>query len=106
MGIDIGDIGGIKVNDRLETNIKDVYAAGDCAEAECFVRKAPVLTGLGTIATRQGMVAGINAAGGDAMAPPVLSASVMRLFDVDIGAVGPTEDFAKESGIEVAASTV
>jgi len=106
MGIEIGELGGIKVDDRLETNIKDVYAAGDCVESECFIRKTPVLNGLGTIATRQGMVAGINAAGGDLKAPPVLSASVMRLFDVDIGAVGPTEDFAKEAGIDVAISTV
>lgn len=33
-GIEIGKFSGIKVNNRMLTNIKDVYACGDCAETE------------------------------------------------------------------------
>ncbi|MFP4199165.1 MAG: FAD/NAD(P)-binding oxidoreductase, partial [Halanaerobium sp.] len=32
-GIEIGKTGAIKVNEEMETNIKDIYAAGDCAES-------------------------------------------------------------------------
>lgn len=106
MGLEIGSTGGIRVDNRMETNVKGVYAAGDCVENECFVRKSPVLSGLGTIATRQGIVAGANAAGADVQAPPVLGASVMKLFDMEIGSVGPTEDFARDAGIDIAASTI
>jgi NADH oxidase (H2O2-forming) len=103
MGLEIGSTGGIKVSERMETSVSGIYAAGDCVENECFVTKKPVLSGLGTIATRQGMVAGANAVGADMKAPPVLGASVMKLFDIEIGAVGPTEDFARGAGIDVAA---
>ena len=106
MGIEIGSTGGIKVNSRMKTNLQDIYAIGDCVESECFIRKIPVLSGLGTVATRQGMVAGANAAGADLQAPPVLGASVMKLFDIEIGAVGITEDFARDAGMEVVNSTL
>ncbi|MCK4266905.1 MAG: FAD-dependent oxidoreductase, partial [Thermoplasmata archaeon] len=38
MGVTIGQTGGISVNERLETNFKGVFAAGDCVESECFIR--------------------------------------------------------------------
>ncbi len=106
MGVSTGKTGGIKVNDRMETGIDGIFAAGDCVESTCFIRGTPVLSGLGTIATRQGMVAGANAAGADEHAPPVLGASVMKLFDIEIGAVGLTEDFAANAGFDVFASTI
>jgi NADH oxidase (H2O2-forming) len=106
MGLEMGQTGGIKVDGRMETSVKGIFAAGDCVESQCFIRKVPMLSGLGTVATRQGMAAGANAAGGDAQAPPVLGAAVMKLFDMEIGAVGLTEDFAREAGFDVVASTI
>jgi NADH oxidase (H2O2-forming) len=105
-GAEIGQTGGIKVNDRMQTSVQGVFAAGDCVESICAIRETPVLSGLGTVATRQGMVAGANAAGGDEHAPPVLGASVMKLFDIEIGAVGLTEDFATKAGFDVMATTI
>jgi len=106
IGVEIGTTGGIKVNEFMETNIPGIYAIGDCVESTCFFRNAPLLSGLGTIATRQGMVAGANATGAREKAPPVLGASIMKLFDTEIGAVGLTEDAAKEAGFNLAAGSV
>jgi NADH oxidase (H2O2-forming) len=105
-GIALGETRLIKVNMRMETNIKDVYACGDCAESIHLITKRPVICQLGTTAVRQARVAGINAAGGYATFPGVLGAAVTKLFDIEIGAVGLTEAFAQRAGIETASMTL
>jgi len=105
-GIALGETRLIKVNMRMETNIKDVYACGDCTESIHLITKRPVICQLGTTAVRQARVAGINAAGGYATFPGVLGAAVTKLFDIEIGAVGLTEAFAQRTGIETASMTL
>lgn len=62
VSIDIGR--GIRVNERQETSLQDVYAAGDvCESYECFTDKVS-LTPIWPSAVRQGQVAGSNMAGG------------------------------------------
>lgn len=99
-GIALGETRLIKVNARMETNIKDVYACGDCVESIHLVTKRPTVCQLGTTAVRQARVAGINAAGGYAIFPGVLGASVTKLFEMEIGTVGLTESAAQRAGIE------
>jgi NADPH-dependent 2,4-dienoyl-CoA reductase/sulfur reductase-like enzyme len=62
-GIRIGEMGGIAVDARMETNVPGVYAAGNCAETYCAIRRRPVRSYLGTVAAKQGRVAGDNLAG-------------------------------------------
>ncbi|MEM2557357.1 MAG: FAD-dependent oxidoreductase [Candidatus Bathyarchaeia archaeon] len=99
-GIELGETKLIKVNMRMETNVKDVYACGDCVESINMITKRPTVCQLGTTAVRQARVAGTNAAGGYATFPGVLGAAVTKLFDMEIGAVGLTEAAAQRSGIE------
>ncbi len=56
-GITLGK--GVPVNDRMETELPDVYAAGDAAEFGGLVY------GIWPVAEKQGEVAGINMAGGN-----------------------------------------
>jgi len=63
-GLKIGSVKGIVVNQKMETTIPDIYAAGDCVESRNIVTDLPTICQLGTTAMRQGKVAGINAAGG------------------------------------------
>ena len=105
-GIKIGETRGIKTNMRMETSVKDVYAAGDCAESVNLITKRPMLSQLGTTAVRQGKVAGINAAGGYAVFTGCLGSCVTRLFDLEIGATGLTEFAARRAGIETVAGSI
>mgnify|MGYP005634877279 CR=1 FL=1 len=105
-GIKIGETGGIKTNMRMETSVKDVYAAGDCAESVNMITKRPMLSQLGTTAVRQGKVAGINAAGGYAVFMGCLGSAITRLFDLEIGATGLTEFAAGRVGIETVAGSI
>ncbi len=64
-GIEIGSAGGVKVNERMETSVKDIYAAGDLVEKKNIVTGKFVLAPLAGPANREGRVAGCNAAGGN-----------------------------------------
>jgi len=105
-GIKIGETGGIKTNMKMETSVKGVYAAGDCAESVNLITKRPMLSQLGTTAVRQGKVAGINAAGGYSVFTGCLGSCVTRLFDLEIGATGLTEFAASRAGIETVAGSI
>jgi NADH oxidase (H2O2-forming) len=105
-GVTLGDTRAIKTNSRMETNIKDVYAIGDCAEAPHIVTQKPVCPQLGTIAVRQGKVAGINAAGGYALFTGVLGSAVTRLFETDVGVTGLTETSAQKAKIDTVTGTI
>lgn len=99
-GIEIGETGGIKVDDHLRTSASDVYAAGDCAESICLVTKRPILSQLATTAIRMGRVAGINAAGGDEVFDGTLNTVVTSAYDLEIASTGLTSQSARAAGIE------
>jgi NADH oxidase (H2O2-forming) len=105
-GIALGDTKAIKTNARMETNTKDVYAVGDCAESTHIVTHKPALVQLGTVAVRHGKVAGINAAGGYALFTGVLGSSVSRLYSTDVGSTGLTETAAQKASIETITGTI
>ena len=99
-GIEKGQKGHIKVNERAETSVEGVYAAGDCTEFTDAVTGQSVPMGMGTMAVRLGMAAGVNAAGGDLEVQPYLGTRTTELFGVKMAAVGPTEHSIKDAGIE------
>jgi NADH oxidase (H2O2-forming) len=105
-GIAIGETRAIKTNMRMQTNVKDVYAAGDCAESVSLITHRPVLSQLGTTAVRQAKVAGINAAGGYAIFLGCLGSAVTKLFDMEIGATGLTEFMAGRVGIKIVVGSI
>lgn len=100
IGCQIGATGGIKVNNKTETSIPGVYAVGDCTEYVDFITGKPVCIGLGSIVVRQGIAAGVNAAGGNYVLPPgVLLTRTSEFFGVEIAAVGPIENNLKNKHI-------
>jgi len=105
-GIELGKTGAIKVNQRMETNIPDIYAAGDCAEAYHLVLNRNVYIPLATTANKQGRAAGENIAGGSASFPGIVGTAIFKVFDLEVGRTGITEKEAKAEGIEYAANVI
>ncbi len=96
IGCVIGKTGGILVNEKAETSLKNVYAVGDCTEYKDFVTNEPLCIGLGSIVVRQGIAAGTNAAGGTYALPPgVLMTRTSEFFGMEIAAVGPVKQAMK-----------
>ncbi|PNX48560.1 MAG: NAD(FAD)-dependent dehydrogenase [Thermoplasmata archaeon M11B2D] len=92
IGCAIGKTGGIQVNDKAETSVQHIYAVGDCTEYIDFVTNEPVCVGLGSIVVRQGIAAGINAAGGTYILPKgLLLTRTSEFFGLEIAAVGPVK---------------
>jgi len=101
VGCAVGVTKQIVVNDRSETCVKDVYAVGDCTEYPDLVTNRPYVSGLGTIAVKMAMVAGVNAAGGDERLPKgFLITRATEPFGCQVAAVGPTSPQLEIAGIK------
>ncbi|MEX2372751.1 MAG: FAD-dependent oxidoreductase, partial [Dehalococcoidia bacterium] len=103
-GLRIGESGGVWVDDRQRTSAPGVWAGGDCAEAMHRLTGRPVNIHLGTIANRQGRIAGLDIGGGgiedSERFPGVLGTAITRVLDIEISRTGLTEAQALEAGIE------
>ena len=105
-GVDIGASGGIVVNDRLETNLPGVYAAGNCAETHHLVTEGPALVPLGTVAAKQGRVAGENLAGVRSRFLGAVGTSIVKVFDVVAARTGLSSVEAARAGFSVVESRI
>lgn len=105
-GIELGRAAAIKVNNRMETNIPDIYAAGDCAEAYHLVPGQNAYVPLGTTANKQGRVAGENIAGGNASFAGIVGTAIFKVFDLEVGRTGITEKEARVEGIDYVSNVV
>jgi NADPH-dependent 2,4-dienoyl-CoA reductase/sulfur reductase-like enzyme len=97
-GIELGRHGAIRVNERMETNLAGVYAAGDCAETVHVVTGAPVYIPLGTTANKMGRVAGANAAGRRERFPGVAGTLIVALRDLAVAMTGLSSTEARQAG--------
>ncbi|MGA1843633.1 MAG: FAD-dependent oxidoreductase [bacterium] len=101
------DKGFIVVNDRMETSEADVFAVGDLVRTHSRIDGTPDTMQLATAAFRQGMVAGVNAAGGDTSYPGVLNTFLTVIGGLQVASTGYTQERAKEHGFDAkAVSTV
>jgi len=105
-GVEIGQTRAIKVNERMETSVTDIYAAGDCAEAYHLIYGRNVYMPLGTTANKQGRVAGENMAGGDAKFIGVVGTSVFKVLGLEVGRTGLTEKDAMREGKDFVSNVI
>lgn len=105
-GIDLGVTGAIKVNAKMETSIKDIYACGDCVEEHLVVSDTKIWLPLGSNANKEGRTAAINACGGDDKFYGVLGSSVTRCLNLTMSMTGLTEKKAQALGYQPVSVTV
>lgn len=98
-GLEIGESGGLLVNEYLQTNDVDVYAAGDMVEIEHRVHGKKVRIPLAGPANRQGRIAAENVMGGHHSYKGALGTSVVRVFEAVAGTTGLSLRQARAAGI-------
>lgn len=98
-GLEIGETGAIKVDERLRTSDPDIYAGGDCVENTNRLTGKPCYVPLGSTANKHGRVIGDNVTGGSSTFPGVLGTAIFKAFDFNIGRVGLSEAECVRLGI-------
>ena len=85
---------GIEVNEKMETSVRDVYAAGDCCCVKSLINKQEMPSQLANNAYMEGTIAGINAAGGNKGYNGILNTFVSLIDDIEVAATGFNSFFA------------
>lgn len=99
-GVELGERGGVAVNDRMETSVKDIYAAGDLVEKVNLITGKKMLLPLAGPANREGRVAGANMVGGDMRFKGVIGSAVVGFEGFVMAQTGLTYKQALESGFD------
>jgi len=99
-GVQTGLRGAIQVSRTMETNLPDVYAAGDCVETWHHVLDRYVYLPLGSTAHKQGRVAGENTVGGHREFAGTLGTQAVKIFDLVAARTGLRDAEATEAGID------
>ena len=105
-GIELGASGAIKVDARQITSEPSVLAAGDCCEAYNVATGKAGWIPLGTTANKQGRVAGENAVGGNARFGGMAGTNATKIFDLEAGQTGLTEQAAKRAGVRAESAKI
>ena len=99
-GIELNPRGSIIVNNKMQTNIPDIYAVGDAVEVEDFITKKPAFIPLAGPANKQGRIAADNIAGYESIYTGTQGSAVLKLFDMTVATTGLNEKSAQAAGID------
>ncbi len=100
-GLELGIKGSIVVNDRMETSVPDIYAAGDAVQVRHYVTGEDALISLAGPANKQGRIIADNICGGDSRYPGSQGSSVIKVFDLTAAVTGINETNARKAGMDV-----
>ncbi len=97
-GLEIGDRGGIRVNNAMRTSDPAIYAVGDAVEVWNPVLEEWALIPLAGPANRQGRIAADQICGMDSRFRGAIGTSILRVFDMAAAATGANEKALKRTG--------
>ncbi len=98
-GLEIGERGGIRVNERMQTSDPAIYAVGDVVEVRDVITGAWSVIPLAGPANRQGRIAADNIMGRSASYHGTQGTAVLRLFGLTAGCTGANEKTLRAAGI-------
>jgi NADPH-dependent 2,4-dienoyl-CoA reductase/sulfur reductase-like enzyme/rhodanese-related sulfurtransferase len=90
-GLELGTRGHILVNERMETNLEDVYAVGDAVEIVDFVNGKKTSIPLAGPANKQGRIAADNVCGLGTAYKGAQGTSIIKVFGYTGAATGNNE---------------
>jgi NADPH-dependent 2,4-dienoyl-CoA reductase/sulfur reductase-like enzyme/rhodanese-related sulfurtransferase/TusA-related sulfurtransferase len=90
-GLDLTERGYVIVDKRMQTSDPSIYAVGDVIQVQHLQTQKPISIALAGPANKQGRIAAENIAGRDSEYNGILGASVVKVFDLTVAAVGLTE---------------
>ena len=104
--ITLGETGGIKVDEYLETSVKDIYAVGDAIEYPHPITGKPWLNNLANPANRQGRIVADNMVFGNVTKyEGAIGTAIAKVFDMTIAMTGLPAKQLKRMGIPYISST-
>ncbi|SOC21668.1 CoA-disulfide reductase [Ureibacillus xyleni] len=98
-GLELGERGGIIVNDYLQTSNQDIYAVGDAVEVVDYINGKKAMIPLAGPANRQGRIAANNIMGKNEKYQGTLGTSIAKVFDLTVAATGNNEKTLKRLGV-------
>ncbi|PRO65752.1 FAD-dependent oxidoreductase [Alkalicoccus urumqiensis] len=104
-GVHLHASGAVKVDAYMRTNVKNIYAAGDCATQYHRVKEVDDYVPLGTHANKQGRIAGANISGERKTFQGMLGTAIFRFFRLTVGRTGISMVEAEEAGFDVSCET-
>jgi len=99
-GVAMNERGSIIVDERMRTNLPDVYAVGDAVTVKNFVTKADAFIPLAGPANKQGRIAADNICGIASEYGGTQGSSVLKLFDMTVATTGLNEKSATAAGLD------
>ena len=100
-GLELGIKDSIIVNDRMETSVPDIYAAGDAVQVKHSVSGQDVLLSLAGPANKQGRIIADNICGGESRYAGSQGSSVIKVFDMTAAVTGINEAHGRKAGLDV-----
>ncbi len=97
-GIEIGQRGGIRVDEHMRTSDPDIFAVGDAVEVKDFVTGQWSLVALAGPANRQGRIAADVITGRDSRFRGTQGTSICQIFEAAIAQTGTTEKVLTQLG--------
>ncbi len=99
-GLSLGTLGGIAINDYMQTSDPDIYALGDAVEVRHLVTGKPALIPLAGPANKQGRIVANNIVYGNRETyPGTMGTSIAKVFDLTVAAAGANAKLLKREGI-------
>ena len=100
-GIELSKEKAIKVNKYLETNVKDIYAIGDCVLSYLSITGEEIYMPLGSTANKMGRILGDRLTGGNLEFKGILGTSIFKVFNLVVGKTGLSQGEAEERGYSI-----
>lgn len=100
-GLELGETGGIKVNQHYVTSDPNIYAVGDAIEVYHRLLHKPVRLALAGPAQRQARAAADHMYGYTHQNKGVIGSTSIQVFDLTAAATGLTKEVATEAGFQV-----